>query len=29
MKEFNLQDLGIFNTAGVYRNLTPAAVTAE
>ena len=27
MKEFNLQDLGIFNTAGVYRNLTPAELT--
>ena len=27
MKEDFLQDLGIFNTAGIYRNLTPAELT--
>ena len=29
MKELNLAYLGIFNTAGVFRNLTPAELTEE
>ncbi len=29
MKSFNLKNLGIFNTAAIYRNLTPAELTEE